>query len=926
MRKNIKNLSIERLEKKICMSASAMVAPLQNPDAVLFTTAQHDQLTVQHDHSDFIYFVPDSSTGQLPRFGVQHPADTGTDWITDAAANPTFVAPLGISNWSDWENQLDQNSVVLIPVGSTVIYDSDYSFVKTIGVKGELEFDSTKNTELHLGTIMVYDGGHLKIENHNRNVKTNVVFDGVLNLTEDPSQSSIGLVAIGGHVHIEGAELASTFSYLNSKAVVGVNTISVKDITNWAVGDELFFADTQVGSTTQTYKRQDERRFITEINDNTVTLNSPLTYEHDKEGYIGNLTRNVTFSSAAGSQGHALFAGSAEVSVKYAAFVNMGRTEAKAVNDTKFDLAGNLISIGTNQRGRYALHAHHLENAFIFEGNAIDGGIKGNNLKWGIALHQTYGTITKNVVASVGGSGIASEDGTETGIISYNLVIGTNGGSGVNDVTIVNALPQERLNNSFGHGGFGYWFASPLLNVYGNVAAGSYRREGFSYWLFGKEGLKLHEVNGQDLSYITGVQSNVLNYLPFNPSSQRIVSFHDNFADVSLGTGFISYYSNAGNWSADRFNVKIRGLQDVGFLFYYSSPLLVERNLNQTLSNSTIIGPYDLGVSVNKLPKRQSEPNYTRSLGVDGNPGGATGVIRVVNTEIRGFDVGVFLGSGGADVIDSTLNNFRDIYIPTAPVPGVQVNIVSTKFGTLSSVNVPHQNIYLQDFLTQSPNHLAQLINTNDMIGLIRYFRNKTDVRVYDYNKTGQDFQIYYDSQNANFIIPILGITNQVAYDKYGVSFGNILPPVTTKMTGIIGSVAPISSQLPTAWNMGSMISTVSNYTLTYRAKLTYYEPGVISTWTENVKLVPGLNIFTRNYTFGGQTYKTSFLIWGNFSNMGTPKGDANLDGIIDGLDYTIWADNFGKTTLKKNLSGDFNGDGVVDGLDYTIWADNFGK
>ena len=50
--------------------------------------------------------------------------------------------------------------------------------------------------------------------------------------------------------------------------------------------------------------------------------------------------------------------------------------------------------------------------------------------------------------------------------------------------------------------------------------------------------------------------------------------------------------------------------------------------------------------------------------------------------------------------------------------------------------------------------------------------------------------------------------------------------------------------------------------------------------------------------------------------------GDANLDGIVDGLDYNAWADRFGK---PGNWSqGDFNHDGVVDGLDYTAWADHF--
>ncbi|MBX7072022.1 MAG: dockerin type I repeat-containing protein [Pirellulales bacterium] len=68
----------------------------------------------------------------------------------------------------------------------------------------------------------------------------------------------------------------------------------------------------------------------------------------------------------------------------------------------------------------------------------------------------------------------------------------------------------------------------------------------------------------------------------------------------------------------------------------------------------------------------------------------------------------------------------------------------------------------------------------------------------------------------------------------------------------------------------------------------------------------------------------------GNFSaavaaigqtQFGTP-GDANLDGQVDGADYTIWADHF--QSVGSLSEGDFNRDGQVDGADYTIWADHF--
>ena len=55
---------------------------------------------------------------------------------------------------------------------------------------------------------------------------------------------------------------------------------------------------------------------------------------------------------------------------------------------------------------------------------------------------------------------------------------------------------------------------------------------------------------------------------------------------------------------------------------------------------------------------------------------------------------------------------------------------------------------------------------------------------------------------------------------------------------------------------------------------------------------------------------------------LDTSFGDANLDGVVDALDFIVWNDHkFGPDAGWA--SGDFNGDGVIDGIDFTIWNDN---
>ncbi|HEY1921953.1 MAG TPA: dockerin type I repeat-containing protein [Tepidisphaeraceae bacterium] len=56
-----------------------------------------------------------------------------------------------------------------------------------------------------------------------------------------------------------------------------------------------------------------------------------------------------------------------------------------------------------------------------------------------------------------------------------------------------------------------------------------------------------------------------------------------------------------------------------------------------------------------------------------------------------------------------------------------------------------------------------------------------------------------------------------------------------------------------------------------------------------------------------------------------TRYGDANLDGVVNGVDFTILVGNLNKSG-KTWDQGDFNYDGVVSGVDFTLLIENLGK
>ncbi len=58
-------------------------------------------------------------------------------------------------------------------------------------------------------------------------------------------------------------------------------------------------------------------------------------------------------------------------------------------------------------------------------------------------------------------------------------------------------------------------------------------------------------------------------------------------------------------------------------------------------------------------------------------------------------------------------------------------------------------------------------------------------------------------------------------------------------------------------------------------------------------------------------------LSW--LANGGFLPGDANVDGVVDGVDFTLWnANRF--QAVNSWCQGDFNSDGFVDGQDFIVW------
>lgn len=409
-------------------------------------------------------------------------------------------------DWNDpstWHNGRvpGDNARVLIPEGISVGYSAENdASIRTVRVDGVLHFATDEDSRLLVDTMVVSPTGHLEIGTAHDPVEAGTTVDivfadnGNIDVGWDPALLSRGMIAMG-EVDINGLEKTSHLK-VEVDAMAGDRQLTLAETpTGWQVGDKLVLTGTyQQGfywnDATQAMdfaESQDEEVYITAISGNTVTLNRRLTYDHDTprddlKAYVANMSRNVTFSSEGGEdlpnhqRGHVMFMHNDDVDVRYAGFVDLGRTDKSeyAGPASEFGGVGNLRP-NTNLEARYPFHFHEagvddIENPAIAVGNVVDG-----SPGWGFVHHSSNANLTSNVAFDVWGAAFVAEDGNETGTWYRNIAIKSQGWLG-GDV----AVKHSEVDGNDGRTGDGFWFSGRLVQVIENVAANT--TNGFT-WL-----------------------------------------------------------------------------------------------------------------------------------------------------------------------------------------------------------------------------------------------------------------------------------------------------------------------------------------------------------------------------------------------------------------------------------------------------------
>jgi hypothetical protein len=794
--------------------------------------------------------------------------------------------------------------VVRIAAGTTVSFDVASSPALdsvVIYAGGVLNFRTDISTQLLVTNLQVMEGGELRMgtaaDPVAAAVTAQIVFRNVpLDTADDPAQFGHGLVALG-KVTMHGAAQSQGFVRLTAEPRMGDTTLVLaQPVTGWKVGDRLVLPDTRhlkFGELRENYVPQWERPTIQAISADgrTITLSAPLGFDHlgarnnagdlDFLPHVANLSRNVVVKSqdAAGTRGYALFTQRADVDIRYVAFAGLGRTTQDALDNTTFDTSGAVTHVGANQSGRYPVYFAHLWGPaggrpdgyqFAFVGNSVFCPLDPMPFRWGITLEDShYGLIRGNVLYNWAGAGLAAIGGNESyNVIEANFVIATRGDHNPRD--------NDALDGS------AFWFLGFNNSIRDNVATNAVGRY---------SGI----VSGSGYNLFWSAASRADTPIPLFPGADLRQSGQYELINMQLTP--LREFARNEVYGATATGMTIWHLGTSG---YETEPLPVAESVVRDFTAWHVHEEAFFGYPINHVTFDgfvvRGDPRALNNF--DGGRGWTSGDYWAGNVTIRHADIqGMYWAGVGASthtlgtftIEDSYFSNYMaNISIPTLAAPGAggpkparQTIVRNVRFDPMPSG--PYSS-FPPDGRTIEMYYDTHYDNT-DLIQTDQVF-------VYNYNGTGQNFQVYYLQQRPDFIVPqsdgsrgfvgspVAGLTNQQNWNTYGIAIaGSVAPLTATTLPEIVGlvrtfTVAPDTTPPSSPTNLTTTVVSSTQINLTWTAA------------TDNVA-VAGYRIY-RNGQLVGATIDTAYADTGL---MGTAQ-----------YAYTVVAyDAAGNTTVSTD-------------------------
>lgn len=719
-------------------------------------------------------------------------------WAPNFTRSPNIIS-VQSGNWSSastWNlgRAPQAGDTVVVRTTHTVTYDANATTAYSgVGIAGSLVFRTDIDTQLWATNIIVYTTGLLQIGTVGTPVTAGktaqlVVRDVAVDTGTDPAQYGTGVLIQGMLTGCGQTKTSGNYTRLVGSAASGATSLTLDSSpSGWNNGDDVIVTDSQLAIDPATWSTAHPRfrTTISSISGTALTLNAglnadrPTAVDHtgaaetDMTAHVANLTRNVIFRSEnpSGTCGHLMVMGhSSSFDCRYMEFKLRGRTTGSALDDTTFDGSGNPTHVGTNQRGRYNFHCHHLGGS-----GATRSTLKGcsfwpdtngdHTAKWGITVHETnYLDVSDNVVWNWIGAGIAVEDGSEHhNVFEHNLICYVMGGPGAG----------SRADTGFpGREGDGYWAQTGYNYVRNNSCCNCYLH-GFTVFN-----------DGGQINYGVG------GYLQFDGNEtyagrNGMTNWYLNGADTGLADPdaartYVDNFKAWHNWDNPMYGI--------GYPIY-----------NITWRSAKVRG----GTNTTRTGTGFYGGDY-QHRGVALEDCDIQNCVYGIQIPLTDSAANVFAVSGG------TLYNNYNIYLPTQQNSGSGGWTPTDRYATFTDVA-------LDGFFTAAV--FMQYSIAYDKTRL----RNIDDLRIYNYAGGSTDYRIWFNEQDESQVMPQsnggtgleacpeAGLTNAQAYAKYHQD-GTLKVPLgsTSDPEGccIAGALMPGGAST-VAWLTGGKVTTI---------------------------------------------------------------------------------------------------------------------
>jgi len=361
---------------------------------------------------------------------------------------------------------------VTIESGKDVVLDVSSPPLHGLTVKGKLSFSDNADVELTTEWVMLFGELAIGTEAQPHTHKATITLTDNVPNEEMAGMGDRGIMVLGGTLNLHG-DRTNSWTKLARTAEQGSSSIQVLDAKGWRVGDQIVLASTDFDA------HQAERRAISGINGNTITLDRKLDYMHfgritygvDERGEVGMLTRNILIQASPDADktlfgGHVMAMVTSKMYVSGVEFNRMGQNMHLA----RYPIHWHLVGDGKGQ---------YIQNSSIHDTYSRCVTVHGTN-DVRVENNVTYNTIghcffledaVEHGNQFVHNLGILTKCHPDAPCVPTNLApFGSVAGGKNFDSTGQNAkdilIPSDNNVSTF-------WITNPDNTFVDNVAAGS---------------------------------------------------------------------------------------------------------------------------------------------------------------------------------------------------------------------------------------------------------------------------------------------------------------------------------------------------------------------------------------------------------------------------------------------------------------------